>query len=71
MKKKQLKPVLAIHYSCVCCGDGFVDEKLLYPRTGCDLCGSSLRAIELREPESLNLARNICPAPKMPEMTIG
>jgi|GEM_PF-6036789 hypothetical protein len=56
-RPKKLKPLLAIHYSCICCGISFLDEKLSYPRSGCDRGGSSLVAIELREEESLKVAK--------------
>ena len=66
---KKLKPVLAIHYSCVCCGIRFLDEKASYPRSGCDRCGSSLIGLQLREEESLKLAKmNVAtPAWKPPQ----
>lgn len=54
---KKAKPILAIHYSCTCCGIRFVDEEIFYLRTGCERCGSSLAGIEVYDETALKLAK--------------
>jgi hypothetical protein len=54
------------HYSCTCCTNSYIGE-VNTQHTGCDLCGSSLKRIEISDPKIFEILKSNLKKMPIPE----